>query len=256
MNLAVNARDAMTTGGKLTIETKNSNLDHAYARSHVGITAGPHVMLAVSDTGHGMNAETQARIFEPFFTTKELGKGTGLGLSMVYGIVKQSGGNIWVYSEPKVGTTFKVYLPMVEEKGHDFDERAIVSLPERGTETILLVEDDDSVRMLLLDILESKGYKVLPAASGQEGLDTSETYKGPIHLLITDVVMPGMSGRQLVDRFSPTRSNAKILYMSGYTDDAIIHHGLLDSGLSFLQKPFTPDAAAHKVRAVLDSTDR
>jgi two-component system cell cycle sensor histidine kinase/response regulator CckA len=256
MNLAVNARDAMSTGGKLTIETKNVYLDEAYARRHVGATAGPHVMLAVSDTGHGMDAETQARIFEPFFTTKEQGKGTGLGLAMVYGIVRQSGGNIWVYSEPKHGTTFKVYLPMVEEKGEVRDEGANVRKPERGTETILLVEDEDAVRLLLLDILESEGYTVLAASNGQEALDTCGKYAGSIHLLMTDVVMPGMSGRQLVERMSEKCGNAKVLYMSGYTDNAIVHHGVLDPGLAFLQKPFTPIAAAHKVREVLDSADK
>ena len=252
MNLAVNARDAMPLGGKLTIETKNVYLDEANARRQAAITPGPYVMLVVTDTGHGMDAETQARIFEPFFTTKEQGKGTGLGLSMVYGIVRQSNGNIGVFSEPEHGTTFNVYLPIVEEKEEARDESAIARKPERGTETILVVEDDDAVRLLLLDILGLEGYTLLAASNGQEALDTCCAYDGPIHLLMTDVVMPGMSGRQLVDRLSQNRRNAKVLYMSGYTDDAIVHHGVLDPGLAFLQKPFTPDAVAHKVREVLD----
>ena len=251
MNLAVNARDAMPQGGKLTVETKNVFLDETYARRHVSVTPGRHVMLAVSDTGVGMDAETQAHIFEPFFTTKEVGKGTGLGLSTVYGIVKQSGGNVWVYSEPGHGSTFKIYLPAAE--GEVTGECAAESKAARGTETILLVEDEESVRVLLLEILESEGYTVLVASDGQEALRMCREYEGAVNLLVTDVVMPGMSGRQLVEQMAKSRPEMKVLYMSGYTDDAIVRHGMLETGMAFLQKPFTPDAAARKVREVLET---
>jgi PAS domain S-box-containing protein len=252
MNLAVNARDAMPTGGKLTIETANVDLDEEYARTHVGIHPGSYVMVAISDTGVGMDKETQLRIFEPFFTTKEPGKGTGLGLSTVYGIVKQMGGNVWVYSGPQHGTTFKIYLPRVQEEVRKpLVERGSVA-PAGGNETILLVEDDEGVRGLICAVLKAAGYNVLEAATGSEALHICDRYHGPLHLIITDVVMPQMSGRELVGRLSALRPETKVLFISGYTDDAVVHHGVIEAGTSFLQKPFTPQALARKVRETLD----
>ncbi len=251
LNLAVNARDAMPQGGTLTIETANVELDETYARRHPGANAGRFVMLAVSDTGHGMDAAVKARIFEPFFTTKDPGKGTGLGLATVFGIVKQSGGSIGVYSEPGHGTTFKVYLPRVDET---IDQAATAATPTlaRGSETILLVEDDDEVRALARETLDGHGYTVIPASAPAEALQLAGSHSGPIHLLVTDVVLPQLSGRGLAERLAPEHRDLRVLYMSGYTDDAIVRHGMLEEGTAFLQKPFTPYTLLSKVREVLD----
>jgi PAS domain S-box-containing protein len=253
INLAVNARDAMPQGGKLTIETANVKLDETYARSHAGITPGPHVMLAVSDTGLGMDPETLGSIFEPFFTTKEKGKGTGLGLATVYGIVKQSAGSIWVYSEPGQGTTCKIYFPCIEEPMPEAEPARVRAELAKGSETILVVEDEEGVRSLVCETLKSKGYNVLDARGPSEALTIVEHYVEPIHMLLTDVVMPQMSGKELAKRLSTVRPGAKVLYMSGYTDDAIVRHGVLEAGTFFLQKPFVPSILLRKVREVLDT---
>lgn len=255
MNLAVNARDAMPGGGKLIIETKNVFLSEEYASRHASVTSGQYIRLTVSDTGHGMDKETQERIFEPFFTTKDLGKGTGLGLSTVYGIVKQSGGDIWVYSEQGIGTTFKVYLPLSEDAA--VEDKVNIKEPEsRGTETVLLAEDEGMVRRVAREVLEMQGYRVLEARDVQEALAISATHDGLIHILLTDVVMPGMSGREIAAQILLSRSQMKVLYMSGYTDDAIVQHGVLDEGTSFIEKPFTSDALLCKLREVLDDRDK
>jgi PAS domain S-box-containing protein len=251
LNLVVNARDAMPAGGKLTIETRNTILDASYAQSHADIKPGRYVLLAVSDTGCGMDKATLAKIFEPFFTTKGIGKGTGLGLSTVYGIVKQSGGGIQVYSEPGQGSCFKIYLPRLKEPAPADRGRSAPFIIPQGTETILLVEDDDRVRQLARMALEAVGYTILEAPNGGEALELSAAHRGPIHLLVTDVVMPQMNGRQLAAQLTSTRPDMKVLYLSGYTDDAIVRHGVLEKGLAFLQKPFTPAVLARKVREVL-----
>jgi two-component system, cell cycle sensor histidine kinase and response regulator CckA len=251
MNLVVNARDAMPRGGKLTMETANVVLDEEYARGHLGANAGPHVMLAVSDTGVGMDKSIQGRIFEPFFTTKEKGKGTGLGLSTVFGIVQQAGGSIWVYSEPGKGTTFKVYLPRVDAAIDTVRPvQPVTTL--RGTETVLLVEDDDQVRAVARSILRATGYQVIDARSPEEAIVQSEKHKGTIHLLLTDVVMPQMGGPELAKRLARTRPDMKVLCTSGYTDDSIVRHGVLDARFAYLQKPITPESLTTKVREVLD----
>ena len=250
MNLVVNARDAMPTGGKLTMETDNVVLDEEYARAHLGVTPGPHVMLAVTDTGTGMDKATLARMFDPFFTTKGIGKGTGLGLSTVFGIVQQSGGSVWVYSELGTGTTFKVYLPRVDAA---VDATGANEAPTtlRGSETILLVEDDDQVRAVARGILLKSGYHVIEARNAGEALLHSEKHPGTIHLLLSDVVMPQMSGPELAKRLAKTRPDMRVLCMSGYTDDSIVRHGVLEAHLAYLQKPFTPDMLTTRVREVL-----
>ncbi|MFZ5889549.1 MAG: ATP-binding protein [Myxococcota bacterium] len=254
MNLVVNARDALPRGGRLTIQTAAVDLDEGYAREHAGVTPGPHVMLAVSDSGVGMDAATQARIFEPFFTTKDHGKGTGLGLSTVFGIVKRSGGHIWLYSELGQGTTFKLYFPRVEAAPAASAEATPreIAPQARGRETILVAEDQAQVRAVALSILQRAGYHVLEAASPGEALLICERHPVPIHLLLTDVVMPRMNGRELAQRVQAFQRGIKVLFMSGYTDDVILQHGVLDSRACFIEKPLTPHRLLQKVRDVLD----
>jgi signal transduction histidine kinase len=253
MNLAINARDAMPQGGKLTIATENAELDETYVDRHSMVQPGPYVVLVVSDNGCGMDAEILSHMFEPFFTTKELGKGTGLGLATVYGIVKQSGGYVWAYSEPGQGTSFKIYLPRVEAPADTPIPAEATGKPVRGSETILIVEDDDSLRELTGEFLQSSGYTVIEARRPDEALRISEQREGPIDFLLTDVIMPGMNGRQLAAQLASSRPKMKVLYISGYTDDAIMQHGLLEEGIAFLQKPYTRYALTRKVRDVLDS---
>lgn len=254
MNLAVNARDAMPQGGKLTIETGNSEVDREYVAGEPVAVQGSFVMLAVTDTGTGMDEVTQARVFEPFFTTKEPGKGTGLGLSTVYGIVKQSGGFIWVYSEVGQGTVFKIYLPRIQGEADAPGPSATdPKLLPRGDERVLLVEDADGVRMVCRRILERLGYHVIEAANGEAALQLAAAQSGKIDLLLTDVVMPGMGGRRLAEELTRHHPEVKVLYASGYTDDAVVRHGVLESAVAYLQKPYTAESLARKVRQVLES---
>jgi two-component system cell cycle sensor histidine kinase/response regulator CckA len=252
LNLVVNARDAMPRGGKLTIETADVFFDQAYVATHPDVRVGPHVMLAVADTGVGMSEEVRAHVFEPFFTTKEVGKGSGLGLATVFGIVKQSGGHIAVYSEPGHGTTFKIYFPMVGEKTREIVAEVPVSDVPLGQETILLVEDADPVRALAREVLQKCGYTIMEARHGRDALRLAEHFAGTIDLLLTDVVMPQMGGPELANTLRAQRPNTRVMYMSGYTDDAIFRHGLLEGETAFIQKPFAMEALARKVREVLD----
>jgi two-component system, cell cycle sensor histidine kinase and response regulator CckA len=257
MNLAVNARDAMPEGGKLLIETTNTEMDSTFVRRYpYPVKPGPYVMLTVSDTGMGMDAATRARIFEPFFTTKQKGQGTGLGLSMVYGVVKQSDGYIDVYSEPGIGTTFKIYLPRADEAAAPQKPQTAMSSALPGRETVLMVEDEGALRTLTSNLLEMCGYVVLAAKNGAEALDISQRHASPIDLLLTDMVMPGISGRVLADQLIQLRPRIKVVYMSGYTGQTVGAHGILDPGSLFLQKPFTRDALARKLREALDGVPK
>jgi CheY-like chemotaxis protein len=251
MNLAVNARDAMPQGGKLAMETSNMEIQVDEARD-LDLTAGRYVMLRVTDTGNGMEAATLSHVFEPFFTTKPMGKGTGLGLSTVYGIVKQSGGGIQVESEPGQGTAFRIYLPATEGSGIKPGDRLTQTHVARGSETILVAEDEPDLRELTRIFLESYGYKVLEAGSAEQAIRMAQEFGAPIHLLLTDVIMPGMSGRQLAENVLRKDPKTKIVYMTGYTDDMVVQHKVLEPGVQLLQKPFTRAELALKVRSTLD----
>ena len=253
MNLAINARDAMPDGGTVTIETANATLGEDYAAKHVSVIPGDYVMLAVTDTGCGMTEATKARIFEPFFTTKPAGRGTGLGLSTVYGIVKQSGGNIWLYSEPNKGTTFKIYLPAVDALPEDIGKAAPVEAERQGSGTVLVVEDDEQLRRLTHRALAAQGYEVLEADRGRSALDAARRHEGPIDLLVTDLVMPDTNGPKLAETLRAARPGLRVLFMSGYPDGAIVHHGMLEAGVAYLAKPFTTEAITRKVREVLEA---
>jgi len=254
INLAVNARDAMPDGGKLTIETANVVLDEAFADRHLGVQPGEYVMLAVSDNGMGMDDAVKRHIFEPFFTTKERGKGSGLGLATVFGVVKQNRGYVGVHSEVDKGTVFRVYLPRAAAgscapSSHSLADRAALA---RGSELVLLVEDNAQVRKLVHSVLTAQGYEVLVAQDGEEGLQIAQDYKSPIHLLLTDVIMPRLGGRALADRLRPSRPEMRVLFISGYTDDALLRRGVADKGIHFLPKPFDVETLVQKVRSVLD----
>jgi two-component system, cell cycle sensor histidine kinase and response regulator CckA len=251
MNLAINSRDAMPRGGRLLIETANVELDDRFVERHAGAVPGEYVLLAVTDTGEGMTHETLERVFEPFFTTKPPGQGTGLGLATVYGIVKQTGGQVWAYSEPGLGAAFKVYLPRVQEPAEPERERP-VGARLAGSETILLVEDEEVVRTLVTAMLEDAGYRVLAAANGEDALAEAALQNGGIDLLLTDVVMPGLSGQQVAERLTADRPDLPVLFTSGYNEDAIAHHGVLRPGTAFLEKPFTAQELTATLRALLD----
>jgi CheY-like chemotaxis protein len=251
VNLAVNSRDAMPNGGRITIETGNVQIDETYVKTHMGVKPGDFVMVAVSDTGHGMDSATRQNIFEPFFTTKQQGKGTGLGLATVYGMVKQSGGDIWVYSEPGQGTTFKLYFPLVQEpvSGGIGEELGISR--QLASETVLLVEDETQVRELTAKMLKQLGYSVLTAENGDTAIEVSQSFTREIALLVTDVVMPNMSGRQVADALVASRPGLRVLFLSGYTEHAVVNHGVLDSNVNFLAKPFSRETLGRKIREVL-----
>ena len=251
MNLALNARDAMPTGGKLIMETANADLDEKYAVTHPDVKPGPCVVLAVTDTGTGMEESVRQHIFEPFFTTKATGAGTGLGLATAYGIVRQSEGWVWVYSEPGKGTSFKVYLPRVDSRVPEKEETQPVRRPYQGTETVLLVEDQADVRGLAKEVLAGHGYLVLEAGNGAEALEAAARHPGPIHLLLTDVVMPGMNGGELSSQLVALRPETRVLFMSGYAENVIVHKGILKPDIAYLAKPLSPDELASKVRELL-----
>jgi len=253
MNLVVNARDAMPNGGKLTIETGTTRLDEAFSARQLGVRPGQYVIISVTDTGTGMDDKTQSHLFEPFFTTKNPGRGTGLGLATAYGIIRQSGGAISIMSELGRGTTARIYLRLAEAKPQAVPEKTPAREPLRGAETILLVEDEARVRKLILDVLSGRGYKVIEATRGREALKLAKAHEGKIDLALVDVVMPEMSGPDLIRQLTRQRPQMRVLYISGYTEEAMVHHGIPDSGIAFLQKPFLPDALARKVREVLDS---
>jgi signal transduction histidine kinase len=253
MNLAVNARDAMPLGGKLTIETGTVHLDESFSAKRLGVRPGQHVTISITDSGIGMDEETQSHLFEPFFTTKKPGRGTGLGLATAYGIIRQSGGAIGMFSEPGKGTTARIYLPLAQVQTPAVAEKAAGHGPLTGAETILVVEDEAGVRKLVLDVLNGRGYTVLEATRGEEAVRIAKRYKGEIHLALVDVVMPEMSGPDLIREIAPRRPKMRVLFISGYTEEAIVHHGIPESGIAFLQKPFLPDALALKVREVLDA---
>jgi CheY-like chemotaxis protein len=253
LNLVVNARDAMPAGGTLTIETRNVELDSSYVRARPGVATGRHVLLAVSDTGVGMDEDVRAHLFEPFFTTKEPGQGTGLGLATVHGIVRQSGGHVWAYSEVGKGSSIKIYVPAVGEAAERLPPKVSDTdgLPA-GTETVLVAEDDDAVRAVTVEALRRVGYTVLAAPSGEEALALAGSHDGEVHLLLTDVVMPGLGVRELVAALAALHPGARVLYMSGYTDDAINHQGLLEPTVNYIEKPFTPAKLIRHVRRLLD----
>jgi len=250
LNLGVNGRDAMLNGGRLMIETSVVDLDNDFVDQHAESQAGEHVLLAVSDTGTGMPEDVRQKIFEPFFTTKEVGKGTGLGLSTVYGIVKQHGGQIYVYSELGKGTTFKIFLPASQSKALEQEKEQAEAIPA-GKETVLLAEDDATIRRMIQLTMESEGYTILAATNGQEAIEISSSYEGDIHLLLTDVIMPKLNGQELANTVQQSRPEMEVIFMSGYTDDAISHHGVLEPGVHFIQKPITPSILAKKLREVL-----